>query len=105
MRLPGGPTHNKSDDIVLVHGDATATGTLTIQLLCKTGYRVISTCSPSSFELAKSRGAEATFDYKSSTVCDDIREHTRNNLRLVVDCIENPDTIALCYKSIGDYGG
>jgi aspyridone synthetase trans-acting enoyl reductase len=105
MKLPDGPTHNKREEFVLVHGGATATGTLTTQLLCKVGYKVIATCSPSSFELAKSRGAQATFDYNSPTVSDEIREYARNNLHLVLDCIGNSDTMTLCYGSIGDQGG
>jgi aspyridone synthetase trans-acting enoyl reductase len=96
MKLLDGPTHNKREEFVLVHGGATATGTFTTQLLCKVGYKVIATCSPCSFELAKSRGAQATFDYNSSTVSEEIREYTRNNLHLVLDCIGNSDTMTLC---------
>lgn len=92
-------------EYVLVHGGGTATGTLALQLLRAAGYRAIATCSPSSFELAQSRGAEATFDYSSPTVCDEIREYTRDSLRLVVDCIGTPETMTLCYGAIGERGG
>ncbi|XP_014554307.1 hypothetical protein COCVIDRAFT_105199 [Bipolaris victoriae FI3] len=105
MKLPTTTENGKTKEFVLVHGGGTATGTLTIQLLRRAGYRPISTCSPSSFELAKSRGAEATFDYNSPTACDEIREYTNDSLRLVVDCIGSPETMTLCYSSIGDCGG
>ncbi len=82
---------------MLVHGGATSTGTIAIQLLCLAGYKPIATCSPSSFELVRSRGAMATFDYNSPTVRDEIREYTHNKLRLAIDYIGSPETMALCY--------
>ncbi|KAH9906645.1 GroES-like protein [Xylariomycetidae sp. FL2044] len=99
---PAVPTHQ---EFLLIYGGGTATGTLTLQLLRKAGYRVITMCSTNSFELAKSRGAEAVFDYRSPTVCDDIREYTQDQLGLVVDCIGTSETMTLCYSCIGDTGG
>ncbi|PWY71020.1 GroES-like protein [Aspergillus heteromorphus CBS 117.55] len=93
------------EPFVLVHGGATSTGTIVIQLLSLAGYTPIATCSPASAELVRSRGAVATFDYNDPTVRDQIRQYTRDGLRLAVDCIGSPETMALCYGAIGDYGG
>lgn len=92
-------------EYVLVHGGATATGTVALQMLKIAGYTPIATCSPASFDLARSRGAAAVFDYNSPTVRDDIREYTRGTLGLALDCITTPETMALCYGAIGDGGG
>lgn len=90
---------------ILVHGGATATGTVAIQMLKMAGYAPIATCSSASFDLARSRGATAVFDYNSSTVRDDIRDFTRGTLALALDCTSTPATMALCYGAIGDAGG
>lgn len=90
---------------VLVSGGASYTGTCAIQLLKLAGYTVIATCSSSSADLVRSFGADAVFDYSSPTAAADIRAHTRNSLRLAIDCITTPDTTALCYAALGRAGG
>lgn len=69
------------------------------------GLRPVTTCSPKNFELVKSFGAEAVFDYRSPSCVADIKAHTRNNLKYVLDCIAEPDTTAFCYACIGRAGG
>ena len=91
--------------MVLVSGGASFTGTCAIQLLKLAGFTVVATCSARNFELARSFGADAVFDYASPTCAEDIRAHTRNCLRLVLDCITTPDTTRLCYAAMGRAGG
>lgn len=90
---------------VLVHGGATATGTVAIQLLRVAGYIPLATCSPANSALVRDRGAAAVFDYSSTTVRDEIRELTRGQLSLALDCIGTPASTVLCYGAIGDGGG
>lgn len=92
-------------EFVLVHGGATATGTLAIQLLKLAGYTPLATCSPSSAALVRSRGAAAVFDYRSPTVRDEIRAFTGGKLSRAADCIGTAETMALCYGALGDRGG
>ena len=49
---------------VLVWGGSTSVGCNAIQLAVAAGYDVISTSSPNNFELLKSLGANAVFDYR-----------------------------------------
>ncbi|KAJ9483225.1 hypothetical protein VN97_g10191 [Penicillium thymicola] len=106
LDVPGSPKSPASKPIdVLVYGGSTATGTLAIQLLKLSGLSPIATCSPSNFELVKSSGATAVFDYHEETCADDIRKHTRNSLKFVLDCISEPETMQFCYKCIGRSGG
>jgi aspyridone synthetase trans-acting enoyl reductase len=93
----------KAGDYVFVHGGATATGTLLIQLLRLAGYKPIATCSEANEPLVRSRGAVATFDYHSPTVQDDIREFTGHSLKFAVDCFGTAETMTLCYGVLGDH--
>ncbi|KAJ5962611.1 hypothetical protein N7501_007552 [Penicillium viridicatum] len=95
----------KAATTVLVNGGASFTGTCAIQLLKLAGFTVITTCSPRSNDLVKSFGADFVFDYASPTIVEDIKAHTRNSLRLVLDCITTHDTTKLCYAAMGRAGG
>lgn len=90
---------------VLVYGGSTATGTTAIQLLKLSGLHPVVTCSPRNFELVKSYGAVAAFDYRSPTCAADIRALTKNSLRHALDCITGPESIQCCYAAIGRAGG
>lgn len=64
-----------------------------IQFAKLSGYRVVTTCSPSNFEYVKSLGADAAFDYRSPTVVDDIKAWSADAdaLTLAWDCIAQGD--------------
>ncbi|KAK4236132.1 zinc-binding dehydrogenase family oxidoreductase [Achaetomium macrosporum] len=95
----------KPTTAVLVSGGASYTGTCAIQLLKLAGFTVIATCSARNFDLARSFGADAVFDYASPTAAADIRAYTGNSLRLAIDCITTPDSTRLCYAAMGRAGG
>ncbi|KAI3396957.1 hypothetical protein diail_11357 [Diaporthe ilicicola] len=106
LKLPGTPEHPTSDPkFVLVYGGSTSSGTFAIQLLKLSGYRVITTCSPTNFKLAEEYGAEKAFDYHSSTCGQEIRAYTKNTLEYVLDVITEARTIRHCYAAIGRGGG
>ncbi|KAE8154020.1 zinc-binding dehydrogenase family oxidoreductase [Aspergillus avenaceus] len=106
MNVPGTPKCPSEKPVdVLVYGGSTTTGTLAIQLLKLSGLNPITTCSPRNFELAKSYGATAVFDYKQQSCVDEIRKHTRNSLKYVLDCISEPETMQFCYNCLGRAGG
>lgn len=90
---------------VLVYGGATSTGTLAIQLLKHCGLRVITTCSPRNFDLVRSYGADACFDYNSPTCGADIRAFTNNALDYALDCITKESSMKICYQALGRCGG
>ncbi|KAI0169669.1 zinc-binding dehydrogenase family oxidoreductase [Hypoxylon sp. FL1284] len=106
LDVPGTPKMPATKPVdVLVYGGSTATGTLAIQLLKLSGLNPIATCSPSNFELVKSYGASAVFDYHLESCTADIKKHTRNSLKFVLDCISEPETMQFCYKCLGRAGG
>ena len=63
------------------------------------------TCSLANNALCESYGATACFDYHSPTCSADIRVHTDNSLRYVLDCVTDAATVEMCYGAIGSSGG
>jgi len=90
---------------VLINGGSTATGVMAVQLVRLSGHIPIATCSPHNFDLVKSYGAVAVFDYHSSTCAADIRAFTGNKLGFALDGVTTPASIKLCYGAIGRMGG
>ncbi|KAL4903192.1 hypothetical protein BDW74DRAFT_180059 [Aspergillus multicolor] len=90
---------------VLVYGGSTATGTLAIQILARSGYSPIATCSPHNFALVKTLGAAAAFDYHSPTCGPQIRDFSQGQLTYALDCITDTRSMAICYEAIGPSGG
>jgi NADPH:quinone reductase-like Zn-dependent oxidoreductase len=72
LQLPTEPRAKPTGKAVLIWGGATSVGCNAIQLAVAAGYEVITTSSPSNFELMKRLGASQVFDYNSKTVVPDI---------------------------------
>ncbi|PQE19063.1 zinc-binding oxidoreductase protein [Rutstroemia sp. NJR-2017a BBW] len=90
---------------ILIYGGSTATGVLAIQFAKLSGYNVITTCSPRNFDLVKSLGADAVFDYSDPNAAAEIRKYTNNNLKLVLDTISLESSAAFCDQAISTEGG
>ncbi|PGH19027.1 hypothetical protein AJ79_00061 [Helicocarpus griseus UAMH5409] len=98
-------TDGKPRGTVLVYGGSSSVGLVAIQLLKICGYEIITTCSPSNFELVKQYGADVVFDYHSPTCAADIKKYTKNGLKYVIDPFGEASTLTLCYNAIGRAGG
>lgn len=89
---------------VLIYGGNTATGTLAIQMVRRSGLVPICTCSPAAFTRAKALGAPAAFDYQSPTCGKEIRRFTENTLAFAFDCITTTASMRCCYEALGTTG-
>lgn len=69
------------------------------------GYDPVATCSSQHFDMVKSYGASAVFDYISGNVGQNIRKHTGGRLRRAFDCIADQPSATCCYASLGRPGG
>lgn len=98
LPLPTQPT--KEPFPLLVYGGSTATGMAGIQFAKLSGLTVITTCSPHNFDLMKSLGADAVFDYKSPTCAADIKQFTNNSLKYSWDC--TGDGAGICAAAMSD---
>ncbi|THZ15904.1 GroES-like protein [Aureobasidium pullulans] len=103
LPLPTEPT--KQPFPVLIYGASTATGTLAVQYAKLSGLEVIAICSPHNWDLVKSLGADATFDYKDPECSKKIREHTKDNLKHAFDCISEGSSPDICGNALSSKGG
>lgn len=103
LALPTEPTKDATP--ILIYGGSTATGTLAIQFAKLSGYKVLTTCSPHNFDLVRSLGADAVFNYKDPNSAAEIRKQTNNNLKLVLDCISLAPSAEFCDNAISTEGG
>ncbi|KAF2142056.1 uncharacterized protein K452DRAFT_298063 [Aplosporella prunicola CBS 121167] len=94
------PEQPKDRFSVLIYGGSTATGALAIQFAKLSGLEVITTCSPHNFEMVKSLGASAAFDYRSPSCGADIRQHTNNGLYYAFDCISEGKSSQICADAL-----
>ncbi|TLS24380.1 hypothetical protein PpBr36_09043 [Pyricularia pennisetigena] len=62
-------------EVLVIWGGSTSVGCNAIQLAKAAGYEVVTTCSPRNFDLVKSLGATAAYDYRSKSVVEDIVQH------------------------------
>ncbi|KAI0888669.1 zinc-binding dehydrogenase [Annulohypoxylon maeteangense] len=90
---------------VLVYGGSTTCGTMAIQLLKILGYDPVATCSSRNFDMVKSYGASAVFDYTATDLGHAIKTHTGGRLRHALDCIADQASTTCCYASLGRPGG
>ena len=90
---------------VLVYGASSSVGTMTTQLVKLCGLEPIAVCSPHNYDLVRSYGASAVFDYHTPTCAEDIRKYTKNALAYCVDCITGNNSTQFCYAAIGRAGG
>jgi len=68
----------------------------------------LTTSSKHNFDLCKSRGAEAVFDYTDPSCGEQICEHTKGKLKLVFDTVGSDDGVRICMSAISqdtDNGG
>ncbi|KAI2794199.1 Trans-enoyl reductase apdC [Penicillium oxalicum] len=105
LQLPMEPERTQKSPYVLVYGGSTATGTLAIQILARSGYTPITTCSPHNFHLVQSLGAVAAFDYHSPTCGRQLRDLSSGTIHYALDCITDTRSMAICYEAIGPSGG
>ncbi|KAH7408069.1 chaperonin 10-like protein [Cadophora sp. MPI-SDFR-AT-0126] len=103
LPLPSEPA--KEPFPALIYGGSTATGTLAIQLAKLSGLQVITTCSPRSFALVRSMGADYVFDYDSPNCASDMRRVTKDLLGFAFDTVSTQKTANLCSAAIGSGGG
>ena len=61
---------------------------------------VIATSSPKDFDLVRSRGADAVFDYHDGAQCArQIKEYAQNRLHHTLDCVSTLSSSAICAAS------
>ncbi|KAH8590065.1 putative ToxD-like zinc binding oxidoreductase [Bisporella sp. PMI_857] len=89
---------------ILIYSGSTTVGIAAIQWAKAAGYRVVTTASPHSFDLVKSYGADAVFNYRSPTAVKDITSEFPN-IALALDCISEGPSTHFCAEVLAKEGG
>lgn len=97
-------TSSPIDEAIFIYSGSTSAGLFHIQLAKAAGYSVVTTASPHSFDLVKKYGADAVYDYKSSTVAEDIVKDYPN-ISKAVDCFSEGKSTTVCAEVIKRKGG
>ncbi|KAH7209031.1 hypothetical protein DER44DRAFT_809013 [Fusarium oxysporum] len=94
----------QSDTVVLIWGGSLSVGQYAIQIAAIFGFKIVTTCSPHSFDLVRSLGASHVFDYNDSDVVKSIKD-TAPGLRYVFDTIGNEMSSTTASQAIDETGG
>jgi len=81
---------------ILVYGGSTVSGMMTIQWAKLSGMRAVTMCSPKTFELLKSLGADVAFEYHDAKQCVDEIRDAAPGVELVLDFIGTDDSVQIC---------
>lgn len=82
-----------------------AVGHFAIQLAHLAGYKVVTTASPRNFELAKSLGADAVFDYRDADVVAKVKQVTGDSVTKALDAISLKESQRISAQVIAPTGG
>jgi len=95
------PQKVPAEEWVFVYSGSTSVGMFALQLGRLAGYKVVTVSSPKNFELCKSLGADAVFDYKDPDIVSKVKEVTKNSLHCGFDTICQLQTQTLSLKCFG----
>ncbi|KAJ5662894.1 hypothetical protein N7507_003625 [Penicillium longicatenatum] len=80
---------------IFIYSGGSNVGLFAIQLAKRAGYKVVATASPRSFDLAKRYGADAVYDYRTSTSIDEIKK-AYPNITKALDCFSEGSSATFC---------
>lgn len=90
--------------VIFIYGGSAAASLYAIQLASLVGWTVVTTCSPRNFDLVKSYGATAAYDYNAKDVVETIKRDYPKITR-AFDGISIPSSTKLCSQLVQPSGG
>ncbi|KAL1947847.1 hypothetical protein VTO73DRAFT_13571 [Trametes versicolor] len=99
------PAKVSGDEWVFVYGGSSAVGFFAIQLAHLAGYKVATTASPRNFDLVRSLGADAVFDYRDPDVVAKIKQVTGGSLTRALDAISDGASQRISAEVLAPTGG
>jgi len=94
---------------LLIWAGSTGVGMYAIKLAALAGYRVVTTCSPHNFDLVRSLGASAVFDYKDPSAPEKIKTWVNDQaigpLRKGLDNISESGSLEIVASCFADGQG
>ncbi|KAI1125436.1 GroES-like protein [Nemania abortiva] len=106
LNLEGRPSRPVEKPIpVLIHGGASATGLIAIQMLKQSGYVPIAVCSDKSAPMVLKYGAIGTASYTTPDCVARIKALAGGKpVKRALDCITNPQSVAICFDALARVG-
>lgn len=90
----------------LLYGASSSVGLFAVQLAKAMGYKVIAVCSPHSFDLVKSYGADDVVDYHDATkASEEIKRISGGGVEIGLDTISEGDSFKIAVGGFGEKGG
>ncbi|KAE8541477.1 hypothetical protein D1P53_002838 [Cryptococcus gattii VGV] len=103
--FPPGDTKVSGNPWYIIYGASTSVGLLGISLAKALGYRVLGVCSPHSFDLVKSYGADAVVDYHDQQkAIAEALDITKGGVEYALDAISEGDSFKIIVGMMGDKG-
>lgn len=89
---------------IFIYAGSSSVGLFAIQLAKKSGFTVVTTASPHSFDLVRSYGADHVYDYHKANVAQDIAaEHP--SITRALDCFSEGKSTQICAEVLRKTGG
>ncbi|AFR97565.1 enoyl reductase [Cryptococcus neoformans C23] len=103
--FPPGDTKVSGNPWYIIYGASTSVGLFGIQVAKSLGYKVLGVCSPHSFDLAKSYGADATVSYhdQEKAIVEALKI-TDGGAEYALDTISEGDTFRVTIGMMGKKG-
>ncbi|KAL1643592.1 hypothetical protein SLS61_009220 [Didymella pomorum] len=98
------PTGGNKRGTIFVYAGSTSAGLSIVQLAKAFGWKVVATASPHSFDLVKSFGADAVYNYRDANVGAEIAT-AHPEIKLAVDCFSEGKSTKTCDTVIAKNGG
>ncbi|RMZ90995.1 hypothetical protein DV736_g1773, partial [Chaetothyriales sp. CBS 134916] len=102
LNWPNDPV--KESEWILIYGGSSGMGTVGTEFAKLSGYKVVTTCSPRNFDLAKSFGADEVVDYKDPEAVEKVKKIVGGQVKYVWDTISDQQTADFCGKVIAPGG-
>ncbi|KZV63567.1 dehydrogenase [Peniophora sp. CONT] len=90
---------------LLLYGASSAVGLYVTQVAKASGFLVFAVCSPKNYNLVKSFGAHATFDYRDLSVSDKIKAASGGKIRVAIDTISEQGSVKIIAPALSPEGG
>lgn len=102
--LQPGRDHGNEPQTISVYAGSTSAGLSTIQMAKALGCKVVTTASPHSYDLVKSYGADAVFNYHETNISAEIAKNYPE-IAIAIDCFSEGGSTKICDVVVGQKGG
>ncbi|KZV68034.1 dehydrogenase [Peniophora sp. CONT] len=90
---------------LLVYGASTSVGLYVLQVAKASNFKTYALCSPKNFDLVKSFGADAVYDYRDPEAANKIRAASDGKIQAAIDTISEHGSAKIIVSALSSEGG